>query len=161
MRNKEYLEHLIRQVKYDMDLYHVPYKETEFHLNGRLSRSLGRCCFPKQGPIRIEIQKDFFFKGKEEDLKNTICHELIHSACKEDGHTGRWLKYAKIMNQHGYDIHRTSMVEFDKTTPYQVYCPKCGHIWYYKTYCKVVQRPDLYKCRKCNISLKCRIMNVR
>lgn len=66
-------------------------------LNGRLSRTLGRC-FMKSG--NIEISKEFFYYGKEEDIFETILHELSHRVCinkqDKDGHGDSW-KY--VVNQ--------------------------------------------------------------
>ena len=66
-------------------------------LNGRLSRTLGRC-FMKSG--NIEISKEFFNYGKEEDIFETILHEMAHRVCilsnDKDGHGDSW-KY--VVNQ--------------------------------------------------------------
>lgn len=60
-------------------------------LNGRLSRTLGRC-FMRSG--NIEISREFYEYGKKEDVFETILHELSHRVCmkkqNEDGHGKTW-----------------------------------------------------------------------
>ena len=158
-RNQEYLKHLTEIVKADMEKYHVPYVDVDFFLNPRLSSSLGRCIYKEKTVVRLELQSKFFLLGNESDIKNTICHELIHSStlC---GHTGLWLQYAKIMNKHGYDIHRTSRVDIHpQIYKYEVYCPKCGKTWKRKTLSKAVKFPYTYQCPVCKIPLKSRACN--
>ena len=69
-------------------------------LNGRLSRTLGRC-FMKSG--NIEISKEFFNYGKEEDIFETILHELAHRVCinkeDKDGHGDSWKHVVNQINK--------------------------------------------------------------
>ena len=67
-------------------------------LNGRLSKTLGRC-FMKSG--NIEISKEFFHYGKEEDIFETILHELSHRVCilHDDGHGANWQYVVNQINK--------------------------------------------------------------
>ena len=67
-------------------------------LNGRLSRTLGRC-FMKSA--NIEISKEFFYYGKEEDIFETILHEMAHRVCigNDDGHGANWQYVVNQINK--------------------------------------------------------------
>jgi predicted SprT family Zn-dependent metalloprotease len=69
-------------------------------LNGRLSRTLGRC-FMRSG--NIEISKEFFHYGKKDDVFETILHELAHRVCmkkeNEDGHGASWQYVTSQINK--------------------------------------------------------------
>ena len=155
-RNAACLLQLTKEVKEDMRKYHIPYVDMEFQLNSRLSSSLGRCIYKNKKVIRLELQTYFFLHGNESDIRNTICHELIHSStlC---GHTGLWAQYAHQMNQHGYDIHRTSSIQLHpQVYKYEAYCPICGQSWKRKTKSELIVHPQKWRCRQCRVPLKSR-----
>lgn len=154
------LEQLILEVKQDMDQWNVPYTNIPIVLNSRLSKSLGRCKFKDNQAYEIDIQKQYFLTGKKEDIKNTICHELIHSAteCATCKHKGMWAYYANIMNAHGYNIQICSNPEFKhkQATYYEVYCPKCKKSMIKTRASKMVKYPHLWMCIHCHVPLKSR-----
>ena len=158
------LDQLVYEVKQDMKKWNVPYTNIPIVLNSRLSKSLGRCKFKDEKAYEIDIQKQYFLTGKKEDIKNTICHELIHSApgCAACKHKGIWAQYANIMNAHGYNIQEFSQPEFEhkKTMSdffyFEIYCPKCHCSTFRKRSSKMVQHPELWLCAKCHVPLKSR-----
>lgn len=104
-------------------------------LNGRLSRTLGRC-YMKSG--NIEISKEFFHYGKEEDVFETILHELSHRVTMrkegEDGHGDSW-KYVtgQINKKLGTNITKyagANKIEYRSLLDNGKYatfvCSKCG-----------------------------------
>lgn len=178
MRDKElFLYELVEEVKKDMDQAHVPYNdECPIKLNNRLSRSLGRCRYKIDGngikyAYVIEIQKLYFQYAEEQELKDTICHELIHSAadCVYSGHTGSWKRYAELMEKNSkgkYTIERTSSsseqyreafyASKKASFKYEVYCPECGTIWRRRKKSKLIEFPYLFACGGCGTKLKSR-----
>nr|DAX93228.1 MAG TPA: SprT-like family [Caudoviricetes sp.] len=144
---------LIREVKEDMDKFHVPYDNYyELAIKDFSGATWGTCNYIDQA---IYINSDLVLYGKDEDIKNVICHELIHSAkeCRFEGHRGLWKKYANVMNQHGYHISRSNRYELniDKTKIYKyvVKCVKCGNTQGFNTRRGVVKNPENYLCSIC------------
>ena len=164
------LDQLVKEVKQDMKKWNVPYTNIPITLNSRLSKSLGRCKFKNGQAYEIDIQKQYFLTGNREDVKNTICHELIHSAkeCATCKHKGMWAHYANIMNKHGYNIQIFSNPEYEhkKTMTdlfyFEVYCPKCKKSTIRKRASKMVEHPELWMCANCHVPLKSRrVVNLK
>ena len=76
---------VMREIQCDQSLL----EKGNIKLNGRLSKTLGRC-YMSSG--NIEINKEFFYYGKENDIFETILHELSHRVCmsSNDGHGKNW-----------------------------------------------------------------------
>lgn len=90
----------------------------------------------------------------ENEIKNTIIHEILHTFPNCQCHTGEWKRRAIIVKKHlGYDITRTSHKELEASVlkpKIQLKCSKCGHIWnYYKTP-KWLKYLDNCSCSSCN-----------
>ncbi len=103
MRSICELDRLIKEVKFDMEAIGVPFnEECPIELNNKLSRALGRCKYRRDwnGSMYayvIEINEMYFESATDNELKSTICHELIHSAkrCVNCGHKGFWKDIVK------------------------------------------------------------------
>ena len=165
-RDLELLNKLVIDVKRDMDKLNVPYNDiVPFKINNRLSRALGRCIYKRinneKVSVLLEIQGEYFKNGSINDIKDTICHELIHSAkdCVNSGHIGIWKKYADIMTLNSkYNIKRTQSVKIDvdeSKYKYKVVCSKCGVTTYKKRKSKLIEHPEYFRC-KCG----CKKLNV-
>ena len=128
-------------------------------LNGRLSRSLGRCFYTIK---LIEIQKEFYHHAEANDLMNTILHELAHQVnIHNDRHGYYWQQIAANISQNTpYKITRfaeSDKLEYrEKLSGYEKFkCNCCGHEYTIKlnknkTIDDVVVR---YRC-KCKGSLE-------
>lgn len=105
--NQKQLEGIVKSVKLDMDKLNIPYNDNvPVVINKRLSRALGRCCYKYDVPYLIELS-EVIIASELQELKNTICHELIHSACPQDCHGGMWKVYAnKMTHNSDYTITR-------------------------------------------------------
>lgn len=178
MREVSDLDRLVEEVKVDMEVAGIPFDDDcHIKLNSRLSRALGKCKYRRSWDgsmcaYVIEINKMYFENATDNELKSTICHELIHSAkqCIGCGHKGLWKRYTERMEENypdKYIIKRTTYSEQYVETlrkkkenlyKYEVYCPECGTTWRRKTKCKLVQHPNYYSCGKCNTSLKVRVV---
>lgn len=96
---------------------------------------------------------------KEEIIKNTIIHELIHCMPYCTNHGKEFKQYAKIVNEKlGYNITRTgnkqedyqkSNIEYEAKNDYKykIQCKKCGQIYYRKRLKKSFTKK--YRCGKC------------
>lgn len=107
------LMRLVTEVKRDMLNANIPFDDTvPFIINSRLSRSLGRCHFNRvYGAIKIDIAQIVIDCPDDMEIKNVICHELIHSAriCLTYGHGGMWKIFANKMNQTNQNYHITTV----------------------------------------------------
>lgn len=95
----------------------------------------------------------------EYPLKNTIIHELLHSATPFARHGKAWLELADKVNnelpyrvvvygdysKYGLLIHK----EIKKEKLYIVKCEKCGQEIKRQRFCKVIANMNRYRCGKC------------
>ena len=138
-------------------------------VNTRAKRRWGQCCGSPRG-YRITIS-DRLLKDDVDDMatKNTIAHELLHTICGGNGHTGEWKKAAEKLNRaYGYNIKRCTSSEekgvenvvsaVKRNGPkYIIRCENCGlEFKYYKKSKMItnfIDRPDYVRkycrCSKC------------
>lgn len=97
----------------------------------------------------------------EEEVKNTIIHEILHTYPNCQCHTGEWKRRAQIVkNKLGYEITRLSRKELGETTrkpKYIIECQDCGTITklYKKTWW--LDKLDICSCGRCkshNLKIK-------
>lgn len=96
---------------------------------------------------------------KEEIIKNTIIHEIIHCMPYCTNHGKEFKQYAKEINEKlGYNITRTgnkqedyqkSNIEYKESNDYKykIQCKECGQIYYRKRLEKNFSKK--YRCGKC------------
>lgn len=111
----------------------------------------------------IEIS-NWVMQLKDDIIKNTIIHELIHCIPFCNNHGKEFKKYAKYINEKlGYKIttkgniqedYRSSQLEYteEENYKYKIICQGCGQIIYRKRF-----KPNLiqkYCCGKCKEKLK-------
>lgn len=163
--NQKQLEEIVKIVKSDMDKLNIPYKhDVPVVVNRRLSRALGRCTFRCGQATLVELS-EVIIASELQELKNTICHELIHTACPQDHHGGMWLVYAnKMTHNSNYTItrlHDVSVLNQNmlkaKRQPYKykVTC-RCGCSMKMKRktdFIKSIEKHNgesiLWRCSKC------------
>lgn len=162
------LEHLVVIVKRDMDNAKIPYnREIPIVVNNRLRTVAGKCFYRyKDGikyPTRIEINGKMLRNETDDFLKDTICHELLHSAkeCVNCGHTGMWKRYASLMNIRNKNYHITRCYESSQCSrsyrsayKYKITCKDCGKTYYYRRKADVIKAimngKKWYTCGRCN-----------
>lgn len=127
------------------------------------------CCKTKRNNYtgelssKIYISKYYAEKAKEQDMLNTLCHEILHSCFVYDGHGKQWKKAANTMNsKYGLDIQRCNSYTSENNEPifkndvvakYELKCPKCGKIFYYNRMCKAVKFPSNFIHPGCGVDL--------
>lgn len=137
--------------------------------NGRLKKSAGKAKYSRaRKEYGIEISS-FVLDDRYpiKDLRNTICHELIHivdyyKSGRSSGHGGYWLECANEFNNVYSElignIQRYMSAEecavADKIRPKKTYickCEKCGHLFKRKGYRapKVYTHPRYYTHNNC------------
>ena len=104
--------------------------------------------------FRIEICEAMLDAG-EQEIKNVLAHELLHTCPGCYNHGMRWKAYAaKINNMYGYNI--TSTTTYEKiglqkpekkvNYKYKIECTKCGKIFYRQRKSKLTDNPARYRC---------------
>ncbi len=101
---------------------------------------------------------------KEDIIKNTIIHEIIHSFPYCNNHGKEFKEYSKYINQKlGYNIstvgnkkedYEKSSLEYneEKKYNYKIQCEGCGEIIYRQRYNRGFTKK--YRCGKCGSKFK-------
>ncbi len=132
-------------------------KDVRFTVNARATSRLG-LCRKKGSQYEIEISHLLLDeRTPEESLKNTLCHELLHTCYGCMKHTGRWKAYAERVNAaYGLNIKRAAAAG-DREIPeellpkanYLVRCENCGTEYGRQKLSPLIQHPERYRCGKC------------
>ncbi len=140
----------------------IPYEKYTLVINTKQHiRFLGRTLYQRK---IIEIAKDILEYTSDKVVLSTLCHEYIHTAYPNAGHTGEFKEAANYFNIINYDTgirietlateeERKELHEIPNKYTYAVICKKCGYIHYYN------RKPpknkiigllsNEYECRKC------------
>lgn len=111
-------------------LLHTNKKQINFDFNydgGHTTH--GQCWKSATGKVKkITISKHLV---KNEDIEETILHELCHAYCEDSGHGPQWKRLANVVGHHfGVSITRTNHRERDNDNDGGIVaylcCPKCG-----------------------------------
>ena len=122
-------------------------------INSRPKKRFG-CCRFIEGKYHIEIS-EFLLEGKDEGIKETLAHEVLHTCAGCQDHGKIWKEYAKRMNRrYGYNISRT--VSFEKmgieeperepVFRYIIKCEKCGKEYPRQRFTCVMKKIKAYRC---------------
>lgn len=132
----------------------------------RATKTFGRCQEVGGGVYSIGISK-YYKDNQEEEIMETLVHEVLHTVPGCFNHGKAWKKYAGIMNEaKGYNIGRTSnrqmdnlMKEevFNSVFKYSIDCEKCGSSTLRQRRSKIVKNPENYIC-KCGGTLTSRVL---
>lgn len=139
----------------------------EFVRNDRLSSTFGKTRGFRRGLFRtFKIEIAGFLLDDAcplEELKDTICHEILHTCDGGIGHNAMWQRYARIMNRkYGYHISTHAEAQtvakiapaLKKVNPpkYITTCTKCGYTEHTYRMCGFIRHPSLYLCPVCRSS---------
>ena len=144
----------------------LEFKNIEVNINGRLTATLGRCCYiricGKVAPTKIEISKKLLETGTPHMIEEVIKHECAHAiACIEtgekQGHNGYFKSVCKrIGTDNDTCACKTTerTVSDNKVYKYIVCCKCCGKVVgkYYRAG-KVVKYPTNYTSTCCKAGL--------
>ena len=133
----------------------------KWSLNSRAKTRWGLCVKYKNGDCEIQIAERLIEDDRisEKSCKDTMIHEILHSCAGCHRHTGKWKKYAELMNDtYGYNIKRVTSGEEKGVENYQskgrpvkyIYrCSGCGQIIMRKRECKFTRHYRQYICGCC------------
>lgn len=113
-------------------------KHISYTINYRAKHRFGQCRNKKD----INISSWLLEVGTDEDIKNTIIHEILHTFDDTKGHNAKWKYYANYVSRRtNYDISRCSSIDevyekanvvrpIEETTyKWKITCQKCGCVW--------------------------------
>ena len=129
-------------------------------INGRLTRTLGRCCYHNLTPDRIEISKNVATYCSAEEITQILKHEWVHYYItkitnERHGHDALFRSYcSKIgcaadkpkVELEGLKANR------DIISKYTVTCEGCGKKYYYNRMTKKLRDLSFCFCAECNSS---------
>lgn len=133
----------------------------KWSINTRARSRWGLCTMHRDGTCEIEIAARLLMDDRVsvKQCKDTIIHEILHSCKGCQGHTGRWKKYAELMNAtYGYNIKRVTGSEEKGLEKYEVKsrapryafrCKVCGQLIIKKQRCKFTKHYRMYGCGIC------------
>lgn len=109
-----------------------------YTINYRAKKRFGQCCDKKD----INISSWLLEIGSDEDIKNTIIHEILHTFSDAVGHGAKWQYYANYVNARTkYKISRCGSInevyqKANKVRPttkvnynWEITCRQCGATW--------------------------------
>ena len=138
-----------------------PGKISRVYADGRSTRRWGVCKTKKgSGIFEIGISKCLLGDDvDEQQTKNTIIHELLHTVDGCQDHTGRWKVLAEYINRRlpEYCVKRTSSEDekgVERSHKYKIECTKCHTGIYRDRMSNAVKFPEKYKCAKCGGMLR-------
>ena len=153
--NKLYHECVEEMKRINMDISN---RIVGIKVNGRLSRSLGRCRFNHySGSYSIEINPCMLADSVEvKTTKNTIIHELIHTCpgCMNHGYECK-RRGDRVNRMLGYNVQRCAEVERLEAAgvevkkeeyKYALECVRCGHQFKFQRWCSKLENPSRWKC---------------
>ena len=126
--------------------------------DGRTVRAWGTCRRERDGSFRITINPKLL--GDEvpvSSLRETLLHELLHTAAPGAGHSGRWRDLAEQVNSAlGTNIRRTATwadqgldMQKDSAIRYRYECAGCGSLLVRFRACAFTKHPERYRCGVC------------
>lgn len=139
-------------------------KIENWKINYRAKARWGLCRKLKNGAYEIEIAAQLLEDDRVSEFacKNTMIHEILHTCGGCMKHTGKWLEYAKEMNEaYGYRIKRCTSSEEKglerriverREVKYKFVCYYCGDVVRKTRKCKFTKYYRNYKCMKCGRS---------
>ena len=101
-----------------------------FSINYRAKKRLGQC----HRKTDIDISSWLLEIGSNNDIKNTIIHEILHTFDDTIGHKEKWQYYARYVgNRTNYSITRTANIKeiykkahIEMPHRYEITCKRCG-----------------------------------
>lgn len=157
---KEYCREAFEKAGYDFDYFGI-----EVSINGRLTRTLGRCLYKRDiitddiMPTKIEISKQLLETSTLDDIISIIYHECCHALVtietgEKHGHDAVFKTMCKKVGTKNdtcaTKVKRT--IEEDKIYKYTVYCENCGFAGGFNRMCSTLKNIKYCECGKCKQS---------
>lgn len=164
---QERLYKLYEEVKQELEVIDIPINKVDsIKVNNRMSRAWGICKRTRNtrtGSIsgyRIEISERLLNESiPDKSIKNTICHELIHTIDGCFNHGDEWKSWGRFISDcyvqyKGVDNRRTSSADKGfteevvlNTSKYAFKCKSCGYILSKNRVSDFIRNYKLYGCK--------------
>lgn len=152
---KEYCGKAFYKAGYNLDDYDI-----EIALNGRLTRTLGRCFtvveFGIARPTKIEFSRQLVETSVDDSIIAVIKHECCHALValetgERHGHDAVFKAMcARIgCTNDGITTHVERTVANSEVYKYSVFCDNCGFVAGYNRMCKTLRELEYCTCKKC------------
>lgn len=134
----------------------------------------GSCSYIGKKTVILEFSRRNFVEGNDDNLNNTIAHELIHAIVGvPTGHGSKWkkraAKYSKLLKTDIKTCDSPSKAKINgdisgawadlsvkkiiQKPKYRLHCP-CGNVDTLKYRASnMVKHPEHYRCKKCKESI--------
>lgn len=124
--------------------------DRHIYINTRRKTILGTCERQKNGEFRIVISS-FVISSGEDEVRNVIAHEILHTCYKCANHGKLWKAYAdRLGRAMGQKIERTGSCSeaesIKQNAPYILVCQNCGREFYRFRKSRLVTCPEKYRC---------------
>lgn len=131
-------------------------------INGRLTRTLGRCILVGDSDLSIEFSKQLLETATDESIIGVIKHEAAHALTwvKTGTMHGHDEVFRDMCKKIGCDNDRAKtkverLVSLDEVNKYTIKCKCCGKsVAFRRSKCKLVKNPELYSSRCCRSALE-------
>ncbi len=151
---------LLEECKQELAKIGISYgKISRVSLNPRFRRTYGTCEEIARGVYAIELSSRLVADSvSDQAVKDTLMHELLHTAAPRDHHGKRWKALADKVNRSlpAYQIQRTTSFADKGMEPpparearYTVACSACGREYTRTRMSKLIQKPYMYRCGAC------------
>lgn len=160
----------VSEVCRDLDSIGIPYRCVQrWSVNTRAKKRWGDCRALGGGKFEISISARLLAdEAGDQALRDTIAHELLHTADGCFGHRGLWKALAAEVNRRlpGYSVSRVTSAkdkgfEAKEESPkspvnyrYALECVKCGEVIRRQKASKAIKHPERYRCAKCGGKLR-------
>jgi predicted SprT family Zn-dependent metalloprotease len=152
---KEYCRKAFEKAGYDFNAENI-----EIRINGRLTRTLGRCFTEIRAgvayPTKIEFSRQLLETSVDDSIIAVIEHECCHALValetgERHGHDAVFKRMcARIgCTNDGTSTHVERTVADSEIYKYSVYCDKCGFVAGYNRMCKTLRELDYCTCKQC------------
>ena len=138
--------------------------------NQKIGRAWGICERNYSGEWTIKLSQLLCQKTDAKSIKNTMIHELIHTA-GAIGHRSAFKTYAALVNHRFDGYYHVSRFEscFEKmgaagvmeNFKHVIKCPQCGRMFGYNKTARAILHPESYICSYCEKNAHQKISLVR
>ena len=107
-------------------------------------RRFGACCWSRR---RISLSRVLTLLNGEDEVRDTILHEIAHALCPRDGHGAKWKAMCTAIGARPVRCYSSETVVSPKrgAARFQIGCPRCG--WWQERFRRTRRKLVCRACR--------------
>ena len=107
-------------------------------------RRFGACAWSRK---RISLSRVLTLLNSEEEVQDTILHEIAHAHCPRDGHGAKWKEMCVRIGAKPARCysHADVVTPARRAARFQIGCPRCG--WWQDRFRRTRRKLVCRKCR--------------